>query len=165
MMVRVLNVWVAILFLAFTARSQVAGSSYAVQCNVGISVFTGAKMTHGSVSCSFRAPFTDHWAFQPEVQYLWSGGGHRDVVLSPLGFSIDFRRTLAKVRPYAVVGLGGIATWTPNMKTRWSPYGDLGGGLKLFVSDRQYVAPEIRRGADMRSGLWRITAAGGSGFD
>jgi len=153
--------WLVIFVFALTVQGQDISKVYAVQCNVGVSLFRNGGLTHGVAGCSVKVPLTNRWAFQPEVQMVWAGRGRVDVVLKPAGFSVDFKQSPSDVRPYVVFGYGAIVTWERSVNTVWSQYSDVGGGLKFFVDDRRYVGPELRNGYGAGSLRWSVTVAGG----
>jgi hypothetical protein len=100
-----------------------------------------------------RLPFSKRWAFEPEFQYLWAGRGHDDLVLLP-NLNFDFRRPPARVRPFVVFGVG--LTWVRNRfgtfrssHTGW--HGSGGGGVKVFLNRRWFVAPDFRIGVEPHS--------------
>jgi hypothetical protein len=145
---------VVLLLSAWAVSAQVKGPSrgFAVQGDLGAVKFLDYR-AHGAIGGSVRLPFSKRWAFQPEFQYLWAGHGHDDLVFLP-NLNFDFRRSPARVRPFAIFGVGLIQTRSRfgtlrSSSTTWHASG--GGGVKVFLNRRWFVAPDFRIGIEWHS--------------
>jgi hypothetical protein len=144
--VLLLSIW------CLRAHGQEQSRGFAVQGDLGVVKFLEYR-AHGAIGGSVRLPFSKRWAFQPEFQYLWAGHGHDDFLLLP-NVSFDFRRPPARVRPFVILGVGltlvrdrsGALQWT---RTWW--HGNAGGGVKVFLNRRWFVAPDFRVGIEWHS--------------
>ena len=102
---------------------------------------------HGIVGGSFRTFITGGLNLAPEVFYLVGPDGDRDVSVTPVA-GYQFRRS-ARVQPYVNGGVGWLghreAFLTRSFwSTGWTFGG--GGGFKIRISDRLFVATEARLG-------------------
>jgi hypothetical protein len=103
---------------------------------------------HLLVGASLRAYLSRRVSVQPEFQYLTrsngSSGKHNDLVLVG-NVAFDFTSPGSRVVPYVVGGPGVMHTSESLFSTtEWFVSG--GGGVKIFLADRWYVAPEFRVG-------------------
>ena len=115
-------------------RGTVGGTTFLDEDNVD-HLFTGS---------SFRYYLTDRFSIEPEFVFLYRNRDDKDV-----GFQAnaawDFRRPGAKVVPYAIGGAGFLKTYFPFFtSTEWMYSG--GGGAKIYLTDRWFIAPEARIG-------------------
>jgi hypothetical protein len=107
-------------------------------------LFTGAAM---------RYYLTNKFSIEPEFLYLY-----RDSSDSDIGFQVnvarDFGRLGSKAVPYAVGGVGLLHTrfrfpLGNGLRNEFSTTEGLvsgGGGVKVYLNDRWFVAPEFRIG-------------------
>jgi hypothetical protein len=104
---------------------------------------------HVLVGASFGAYLTRRLSVQPEFQYLKrssSGFSDNHYDLALIGnVAYDFRSPGSRVVPYVIAGPGLIHTRDLFFSTT-EFYVTGGGGVKLFVTDRLYVAPDFRIG-------------------
>lgn len=140
-----LRVLALVLILATICSAQAGRNE--VRGDVGLMGFLDdGNENHFLAGGSVRAYLTPRFSFQPEFQYLrrTAGGNHYDVV-ALAGFAFDFRRPGAKVVPYLTIGPGIMYTNEGRFSnTQLMVSG--GGGVKIFLNDRWYVAPDVRIG-------------------
>lgn len=149
---RLLRIVVILFVWASSSPGQVPARGFAVQGSVGVVKFLDYR-AHGAIGGSVRLPFSKRWAFQPEFQYLWAGRGHDDFVLLP-NVSFDFRRPPARVRPFVILGVGMTMVRErfgalQRTETWW--HGSAGGGVKVFLNRRWFLAPDFRIGVEPHS--------------
>lgn len=142
---------VVLLLSAWGVSAQVQGPSrgFAVQGDLGVLMFLDYR-AHGAVGGSVRLPFSKRWAFQPEFQYLWAGRGHDDLVFLP-NVTIDFVRPPTRVRPFVIFGAGLAQVRNRFGTHRTTNTGLLvsgGGGCKVRLNKRWFVAPDFRIGVE-----------------
>lgn len=101
---------------------------------------------------SLRVYLTTRLSVEPELIYMRGPGFDRDLVFTP-NVAFDFARS-KRVRPYVIGGVGllwhrdGFRT-APGRTTFFSGHeGTFGGGigLKVLLTDRLFVSPEVRLG-------------------
>jgi len=101
-------------------------------------------------------------SIEPELLYLKGPGDDRDITLIP-HVTYDFGNSLRAI-PYLTAGVGllhhrdiiGVRRFTNN---EWAVSG--GAGIKLFLTDNIFVAPECRMGFEP---IFRATASIGFVF-
>ena len=111
-------------------------------------------INHGAVGGAARVHLTPRISVGPEITYMVGPGNDRDVfVLGNLIF--DFVAPApgrpTRVSPFLIAGAGlfrhsdgfGTRTFTSNSGTFVG-----GGGVRAFVTDRVYVAPDVRIAAE-----------------
>jgi hypothetical protein len=97
---------------------------------------------HLLVAGSLRYYLTRRISLEPEIQYLRQSSTHDDWVFLP-NINADLGR--GRVVPYVSIGLG-VA------RSRYSRFTDTeaflsgGGGVKVYLDDRWFIAPEFRIG-------------------
>lgn len=108
----------------------------------------GSWDNHLLLGTSLRTYLSKRFSLQPEFQYLTRSspfpGGHRDFVLL-VNAAYDFRPPDSRVVPYVAGGPGFINTREAG-NSSLSAFLSGGAGVKLFVNDRWYVAPDVRLG-------------------
>jgi len=148
--IRIISPMFLLLCLSVASYGQQdAGSKrFAIEGTAGWAGFPDENMLHhGIVGGSFRVFLIRGLNVAPEVLYMVGPGDDRDVVITPtVGY--QFRRT-ARVQPYVIGGVGWLIhrelfLTGPYWSTGASFGG--GGGFKVKISDRLYVAPEVRLG-------------------
>ena len=98
---------------------------------------------HTGVAARFY--LTRRFSVEPEFQYLYQSSRHSDTVLAGnLGW--DFRT--GRIVPYVSGGLGWMRSRFGISPTFSSNEGfiQLGGGVKIYVTDAWFVAPDVRVG-------------------
>ena len=118
------------------------------------------SLAHTAVGGAVRVYLSRRWSVEPEFMYMRRGTNDQDYFFTP-SVAYDFVSPRRKVVPYAVAGVGvehhtgrfvgaDFATGTPFVVdtkfTTWSV--GVGAGVKIFVTDRLYVAPEVRVGRE-----------------
>jgi hypothetical protein len=102
---------------------------------------------HGIVGGSFRTFITGGMSVAPEVFYMIGPVGDSDVSVVPV-IGYQFKRS-ARIQPYVNGGVGWLIHRQAFVsRSDWStgPTFGVGGGFKIRISDRLYVAPEARLG-------------------
>ncbi len=135
------------LFVAIACHAQAGRTE--VRGDLGWTGFLDESSdSHLLVGASLRTYLSRRTSFQPEFQYLTrpsnSYGKHYDLGLLA-NIAYDLPSPSARVVPYLIVGPGILHT----RQTRFSHTGLFvsgGGGVKVFVSDRWYLAPDFRVG-------------------
>jgi hypothetical protein len=98
---------------------------------------------HVAVGGAFRYYLSPRFSVEPELMYLGGDGDHYDITLAP-HIAFDFVRS-GKVVPYVIGGVG----WMHSSFGRFTTddiWVDGGVGVKLFLTDHMYFAPELRAG-------------------
>lgn len=147
---RIISAIVLVLSLSVTGYGQqdAGRSRFEIQGTGGWAGFPDESMLHHRiVGGSFRVFLVRGLNVAPEVLYLVGPGEDRDIVITPtVGY--QFRRN-ARVQPYVIGGVGWLIhrevfSGGPYWSTGPSFGG--GGGFKVRISDRLFVAPEMRLG-------------------
>jgi hypothetical protein len=103
---------------------------------------------HVVVGGHVRFPLTPSLTIGPEITYMVGPGSDRDLVATGnlwVDLTAPDRSGPARIVPFLVVG-GGIFTHSERgcSSTEASLTG--GGGLRVWITDHVYVAPEVRLG-------------------
>ena len=122
---------------------------------------------HGVLGGGTRFYFTPRLALGPEVVYMRGPGTDRDFMLTG-NLTFDFLRSGTtgppRLNPYLVAS-GGLFQHRDGLRggTFTSNEGafTLGGGLRVFLTDKFYIAPEVRVGWELH---FRSTLAVGFRF-
>ncbi len=130
--------------------------------SIGYTGFTDESLIHHlQTGASARIYVTRRLSVEPEFQYLRQSRRHSDVVIVP-NVNWDFRE--GRVVPYVTGGAG----WVRSEFRRFRPvftvneiFWQAGGGVKLYITDHWYVAPEARFGWELH---FRAGAAVGYTF-
>jgi hypothetical protein len=119
----------------------------ATEAIVGHAVFADDSPIHHSVF-GVAAPFrlSPKVSVGPELLYMRGPGSDRDVALAGMArfdlISAD-RPHPPRVVPFLVAG-GGLWFYSDEFVSVTEGYLSGGGGAKVFVTDRLYVAPEVQ---------------------
>jgi Outer membrane protein beta-barrel domain len=148
-----MNLLKIIPLLLCTAALCAQTPAYELRGSIGATSFAdeGAE-NHLLVAPSVRYYFHPRLAVEGELQYLYQNDSHHDIVLLP-SLVWDIRR--GRVVPYVSGGLG----WAHASYSRFSINGkfiQFGGGVKIYLNDHWYVAPEFKVGFDLHA---RISGA------
>lgn len=115
---------------------------------------------HSAVGAALRVYFARRWSVEPEFIYMRRNAGDQDYFFTP-SVAYDIQDPSGKVVPYVVGGVGvehhtgrfvgaDFTTGRPfvvdTTRDTWSL--GIGAGVKLFLTDRLYVAPEFRLGRE-----------------
>ena len=93
---------------------------------------------------SVRLYLTRRFSVEPELLYMRGSSNDQDYVFTP-GVAYDLTDPTGKVVPYIAGGAGAFhhrGRFTSS--TSWT--GSVGGGVKIFLSDRLFIAPDARFG-------------------
>lgn len=108
-----------------------------------------AVINHLQTGVSARFYLARRLSVEPEFQYLRESSRHSDIVLVP-NVNWDFRE--GRVVPYITGGIGWVRSefkqFQPTFRTT-ETFWQAGGGVKLYVADRWYIAPEARVGWEL----------------
>ena len=107
-----------------------------------------SELNHNTVGGAFRLYLSKHWSVEPEFTYMRHGKDDRDFYFIP-NVAYDFGDPAGKFVPYALAGAGvwhhrGRYDGAPYPFTTWTL--GVGAGIKIFLTDRLFVAPEVRFG-------------------
>jgi len=119
---------------------------------------------HLVLGTAIRIPISRHWSIQPEFNYMRRSANDQDYVAQQ-NVVYEFNRLGDRVVPYLIGGVGVVrhksvfhgsdfVTSAPvtfdTSYTTWSA--SAGGGLKVFLSKRLFIAPEARLGRQPTAG-------------
>ncbi len=154
---RLLHLCVLVLAVLLLARPVTAGEPQVytggqgrcveAKAIVGYSTFVNGEdgfVPHYVAGGSVRVYLTPRLSFEPEFLYMYGSKADQDFVFIP-NVAFDFTEQERRVKPYVIAGVGILHhrgmffsgnTWTPS-----------GGiGVKVFLTDRLFVSPEVRLG-------------------
>lgn len=139
------------------AAQEVSPPRAEVRGTVGFADFTEfGELRHTVVGGSLRLYLTRRLSVEPELLYMRRNRQDEDYVIVP-HIAFDLRDPRARVVPYVIGGVGllhhrgrfnrltstGIVEDTVTSNT-WSANG--GAGVKIYLTDRLFVAPDVRVG-------------------
>jgi len=124
--------------LMLTGAAQAADLKF----TLGATSFADGS-THTAVGASVRHYVSKRWAVEPELLSLWTQG-HKDVVAWG-NFTYDFRDRDKRVVPYWTGAPGIIYSKWPRFSNTEAAFGT-GGGVRVWVSDKVFVSPQVRFG-------------------
>lgn len=142
-----------ILFCFLPARAQetLTPPKAEVRAVFGVATFgDGTEVPHFVGGASARFYVTRRLSIEPELLYMRYSDFDRDYVFNA-NVAYDITDPRKKVVPYVVGGVGALHH-TDNFggftvsSTSLTVNG--GGGVKIFVSDRLFIAPEFRVGLE-----------------
>ena len=126
---------------------------------IGSAVF-GEDLEHKLVGASVRAYVTKRLSIEPEYLYLRRSENDQDHVVQ-MNVAFDFTDPTKRVVPYVIGGAGVLhnrgrvfgsdfVTRVPFVReikfTTWTV--SAGGGLKIYLTNRLFVSPELRLGRE-----------------
>ncbi len=120
-------------------------------------VVFGEDDDHQTVGGSVRVYVTKRLSIEPEYLYLWHGENDRDQLVAA-NVAWDFTDPTERAVVYGIAGGGylhhkgrfvdtdftGTTRVFDTSFDTWSA--SVGGGVKVFVTDRLFVSPEVRVG-------------------
>jgi hypothetical protein len=120
-------------------------------------VVFGEDNDHKTVGAAVRVYVTKRLSIEPEYLYLWHGENDQDQLFAP-NVAWDFTDPRERFVVYGIAGGGvlhhkgrfvdtdftGTTRVFDTSFTTWTA--SVGGGLKIFVTDRLFVSPEFRVG-------------------
>ena len=137
----------------FTARAQqgeLTPPKVEVKATFGAAGFGDELDTpHVVAGGSARFYLTRRFSVEPELLYMRNGPNDQDYLFTP-NVAYDLTDPTKKVVPYVAGGVGAFhhrGRFTSS--TTWAATG--GGGVKIFLSDRLFIAPDARLGVIGRS--------------
>ena len=123
----------------------------------GSAIF-GDDTEHKVVGGAVRAYVTRRLSIEPEYLYLWHSDNDQDHLLQP-NVAFDFTDPTKRFVGYGIAGVGvlhhngrflSLVTGVPRVIdtsfTTWTA--SVGGGVKIFVTKRLFVSPELRAGRE-----------------
>jgi opacity protein-like surface antigen len=153
-----------VLFCFLPARAQqgeLTPPKVEVKATFGGAAFgEDADVPHVAGGGSIRFYLTRRLSVEPELLYMRHSANDEDYVFTP-AVAYDLTDPTKRVVPYLVGGVGVIhhrgrffgndfETGQPRVfdtsYTRWSA--GFGGGVKIFLTDRLFVAPDARIGSE-----------------
>ena len=133
-----------------------------VKGTVGGSTFGDNEIPHGVFGGSVRVYLSRRWSVEPEFLYMYHSRNDQDFIVQP-NLAFDITNPTGRVVPYLIGGAGmlhhrsrfvgtDLSIFPPrafdvrNSSTTWTV--SAGAGVKVFVTDRIFVAPEARYGRE-----------------
>jgi hypothetical protein len=164
---RVLGLAALMLFCLTEARAQqdLSPPKAEIKVAAGISTFNADPTNnnntyrHTIIGAALRYYIYRRLSIEPEVLFMWWGQHDRDVVFTP-HLALDLMPSNGRVVPYVIVGIGvehhrdqitfrdffnGNQLVTKKI-SGFTVSANAGVGAKLFLTDRLFVAPEVRGG-------------------
>lgn len=142
------------------AQTELTGPMVEARGTVGAATFGDDEIPHGVVGGSVRVYVTRRFSVEPEVMYMRHSENDQDFI-AQANVAVDLLKPTGKFVPYAIAGLGvirhrgtvsgldfttGVPRQFDTSFTSWTASGGL--GLKIFVTDKLFVAPEARIGRE-----------------
>lgn len=139
----------AVLLAGLPAASTAQGSSGAVvEASVGHASFVDdSPIHHFNVGAGLRWPLTRRLTVGPEVVFMRGPGSDRDVFLTG---KVMFDFDPGSRASVFLIGDGGLMLHHEKFfrGSAWfkEAAGSFGGGVRIGLTDRLYIAPEVRIG-------------------
>jgi hypothetical protein len=143
--------WLGLTLTSVPALAQSRPASFGVEAAVGYAGFADDGIVgHSLVGGAARWRLAPRIWIGPEIVYMKGEGEHSDLMLTG-NVTVDLleRRTGRQAIPYLLVGGGLFQTRdTFGSETFTSSEGAFtaGGGVRIFLTDSFYIAPEFRGG-------------------
>lgn len=139
-----------ILLVCVAVAAQAQGRQYDVRGSVGWTGFLDESfVNHFTTGVASRFYLTRRLSVEPELLYLYQNSRHSDLVLIP-NIAWDFGGR--SILPYVSGGVGLLrgsfkipGALDPSFSNT-EPFYQVGGGAKFYISDRWFVAPDVRIG-------------------
>ena len=145
------KVVLAILLFAATAHAQEPGRENELRFMTGMTAWLDEIMDYSAtMGGSYRRYVTPRVSVDAEVLYLIGAGTIRDLTVIP-HIAYDFRPG-RPVRPYVIAGAGLRHHWERFPFAQFPEFSfneaivSGGFGVKVFVTPRVFLAPEVRIG-------------------
>ena len=136
-----------LLLLVFPSAAFAQRGAIDVKGSIGYVGFVDEGLgNHLHTGASARFYITNRFSVEPEFQYLYSDPGHYDIVFLP-NVAWDFRK--GRVEPYVTGGVGVLSSHFRGFgppSSSSSLFGQVGGGAKIYLTERWFIAPEARFG-------------------
>jgi len=145
--------------LAAQDAQQLTGPKVEGKVILGSAIFKG-DLEHKIVGGAVRIYLTKRVSIEPEYLYLRHSDNDEDQLIQP-NIAVDFTDPTKRFVVYGIAGLGVLKhkgrffgndfeTGAPrvfdNSFTGWT--GSAGGGVKIFLTKRLFVSPEVRVGRE-----------------
>jgi hypothetical protein len=145
--------------LAAQEGQQLTGPKVEGKVILGSAVFNG-DLEHKIVGGAVRIYLTKRVSIEPEYLYLRHSDNDEDQLIQP-NIAVDFTDPTKRFVVYGIAGLGVLKhkgrffgndfeTGAPrvfdNSFTGWTA--SAGGGVKIFLTKRLFVSPEVRVGRE-----------------
>jgi hypothetical protein len=148
-----------------SAQQDLSEPKAEIKVSAGISTFNADRTNnnntyrHTIIGGALRYYIYRQVSIEPEVLFMWRGQNDRDVVFTP-HLALDLMPSNWRVVPYVLVGVGaehhrdqityrdffnGNQVVTKKI-SGFTVSANAGVGAKLFLTDRLFVAPEVRGG-------------------
>lgn len=133
-----------LLLLAPALFAQIRGS---IAGTFGYSNFLDdSAQHHVTAGGAARFYISQRVAIEPEVTYMYRSAEDKDLLLQA-NITRDLGKATGRAVPYLIAGAGRIWTFNPRFTvSTWTAGG--GGGARIFVTDRFFLAPEVRLGTE-----------------
>ena len=104
------------------------------------------ELDHTAVGGAVRVYVTKRLSIEPEFLYMRNGADDQDYIVQP-NVAFDITDPTKRFVAYAIGGAGvlhhqgrsrSVTTWTAGA----------GGGVKIFLTNRLFVSPELRLGSE-----------------
>jgi len=156
-------VFVCLVHASAQDESSLTPPKVEVKATVGSAAFAledEDSLAHKAVGGAIRVYLSRRWSVEPEFMYMRRNANDQDYFFTP-SVAYDIVSPTRRVVPYAIAGVGvehhtgrvfgadfntGVPFVTDTKFTTWSL--GIGAGVKVFVTDRLYVAPEFRVGRE-----------------
>ena len=109
-----------------------------------------SSQSHLFTGGAVRYYLTDRFSVEPEVFFLYKDETDKDVGFQA-NVAYDFARRGSRVVPYVIGGVGVLKTYLKFGPSRFDTTEAVvsgGGGAKIYLNDRWFVAPEARLGLE-----------------
>jgi len=142
------------------AQTELSGPKAEVRGTLGGSTFNDNEIPHGVIGGSVRIYVSRRFSLEPEVMYMHHSENDQDIIFQP-NVAVDLMKPTGKFVPYVIAGVGVIhhrgrfsgfdfTTGAPRTFdtsfTGWTA--SAGAGVKIFVTDKLFIAPEARIGRE-----------------
>ena len=143
-----------------TAQQGLTPAKAEVKVTVGGTTVGDGEVPHGIIGGSVRFYITRRLSVEPEFLYMRHDAHDQDYIFQP-NLAFDITNPSGRVVPYVIGGAGvlhhrarfvgtDLSTFPPRpfdvtrSSTTWTA--SAGAGVKVFVTDRVFIAPEARLG-------------------
>ena len=133
----------AVLWLLLGTAAYAESGAIDLKGSVGLTSFVDEDAEqHLHTSAAARFYLTRRFSIEPELQYLRQSSSHDD--LAVVG-NANWDFGTGRVTPYVSGGIGFVRS---RFSTFFSNEGflQIGGGAKIYLSDKWFVSPEARIG-------------------
>jgi hypothetical protein len=144
-----------VIIALLVAAAAFAERAIDLKGSVGITRFSDDNEHHLLTGVSARFYLTRRLSIEPEFQYLYLSSQHYDLGLIP---NLVFDLAGERVVPYVIGGVGLMYTrhdFGHFVSGEADPFFSVGGGVKVYVTEKWFVAPDVRFGFEPH---WRLSA-------